>query len=33
MTAGVHLKKKSVHESQGARREDELIGRKPPVVK
>jgi hypothetical protein len=34
MTAGVQLKKKgSGHESQGARREDELNGGKPPVVK
>jgi hypothetical protein len=34
MTAGVQLKKKnSGRESQGARRQDELIGGKPPVVK
>jgi hypothetical protein len=33
MTAGVHLKKKSGRESQGARRQDELIGGKSPVEK
>jgi hypothetical protein len=33
MTAGVHLRKKSGRESQGARRQDELIGGKPSVVK
>jgi hypothetical protein len=32
MTAGVQLKKKSGHDSQGAWRQDELIGCKPPVV-
>jgi hypothetical protein len=32
-TAGVQLKKKSGRGSQGARRQDELIGGKPPVVK
>jgi hypothetical protein len=34
MTEGVQLKKKtSGRESQGAWRQDELIGGKPPVVK
>jgi hypothetical protein len=33
MTAGVQLKKKSGRESQGAWRQDELIGGKPAVVK
>jgi hypothetical protein len=34
LRAGVHLRKKnSGRESQGARRQDELIGGKPPVVK
>jgi hypothetical protein len=34
MTAGVQLrKKKSGRDSQGARRQDELIGGIPPVVK
>jgi hypothetical protein len=33
MTAGVRLRKKSGRESQGARRLDELLGGKPPVVK
>jgi hypothetical protein len=34
MTAGVQLRKKnSGRESQGARRQDELIGSKPSVVK
>jgi hypothetical protein len=34
MTAGVQLRKKdSGGEYQGARRQDELIGGKPPVVK
>jgi hypothetical protein len=33
MTAGVQLKKKIGRESQGAWRQDELIGGKPPVVK
>jgi hypothetical protein len=34
MTAGVQLRKKnSGYESQEARRQDELIGGKPPVVK
>jgi hypothetical protein len=33
MTIGVQLKKKnSGRESQGARRQEELIGGKPPVV-
>jgi hypothetical protein len=34
MTAGVQLRKKnSGHVSQGARRQDELIGGKPPILK
>jgi hypothetical protein len=33
MIAGVQLKKNSGREFQGARRKDELIGGKPPVVK
>jgi hypothetical protein len=34
MTANVHLRKKhSGRESQGALRQDKLIGGKPPVVK
>jgi hypothetical protein len=33
MTARVQLKKKSGREAQGAWRQDELIGGKPPVVK
>jgi hypothetical protein len=34
MTASVHLKKKMTgRESQGAFRQDELIGGKPPIVK
>jgi hypothetical protein len=33
MTAGVQLKKIDGRESQGAWRQDELIGGKPPVVK
>jgi hypothetical protein len=33
MTANVQLKKKIDHESQGAWRQEELIGGKPPVVK
>jgi hypothetical protein len=34
MTAGVQLRKKySGRESQGARRQDELLGGKPPVAK
>jgi hypothetical protein len=34
MTASVHLEKKNTGgESQGACRQDELIGGKPPVVK
>jgi hypothetical protein len=33
MTAGVQLKKIAAHESQGACRQDELMGGKPPVVK
>jgi hypothetical protein len=35
MTARIQLQKKkpSGHESQGAWRQDELIGDKPPVVK
>jgi hypothetical protein len=33
MTAGVQLRKKSGLESKKARRQDELIGGKPPVVK
>jgi hypothetical protein len=33
MTAGVQLRKNSDHESQGAVRQDELFGGKPPVVK
>jgi hypothetical protein len=33
MTARVQLKKTARRESQGAWRQDELIGGKPPVVK
>jgi hypothetical protein len=33
MTASVKLKKDTVRESQGACRQDKLIGGKPPVVK
>jgi hypothetical protein len=33
MTASIQFKKKSVRKSQGAWRQDELIGGKPPVVK
>jgi hypothetical protein len=33
MTARVRLKKKSDREPQEARRQDELIGGKPPIVK
>jgi hypothetical protein len=33
MTAGVQLRQKCGRDSQGARRQDELIGGKPSVVK
>jgi hypothetical protein len=33
MKASIQLKKIAGHESQGAWRQDELIGGKPPVVK
>jgi hypothetical protein len=33
MTAGVQLKKNSGRESQGAWRQEKLIGNKPPIVK
>jgi hypothetical protein len=33
MTASIQLKKNTDRESQGACRQDELIGGKPPVVK
>jgi hypothetical protein len=33
MTASIQLKKNTGRESQGACRQDELIGDKPPVVK
>jgi hypothetical protein len=33
MKAGIRLKKIAGRESQGACRQDELIGGKPPVVK
>jgi hypothetical protein len=33
MIASVQTEKKSGRESQGARRQDEMIGGKPPVVK
>jgi hypothetical protein len=33
MTASVQFKKNSCREFQGALRQDELIGGKPPVVK
>jgi hypothetical protein len=33
MTAGVQLKRNSGRQSQGAWRQDELIGGKPPVAK
>jgi hypothetical protein len=33
MTASVQLEKNTGHESEGSRRQNELIGGKPPVVK
>jgi hypothetical protein len=33
MKASIHLKKNAGHESQGACRQDELIGGKPPALK